>query len=363
MQKENEQVEAIKEYYIAYFDLLGYKNFFEANPEKVEDFLNIIYDAIQNTKKYIRGINSSYIAGEFAQVSIQTKIFSDNFSLCLERGFSSIEYVRFLTFIAIVADIQWNFILQHNLFLRGGITIGTLSFNDDFIFGQGLIDAVALEGTAKYPRIIMGQPVLDYVLQPHFVKQEDLARACEIEKRARDGEKISDEEIKFCNSIVPDSNMEQFYLWWRSHLLFETVDGAVVLNYLYTIGVDTMTNQTTKEQLLEFANEISPNDFQKFGRFNSDQKQWLELHKAHVIQKIKEFGNYDDLEISAGEKAKARETILKKYLWVQSFHNYVCMTYGFQECMIKSGSTCDVRFMRMTAVIFEDNNVPNNGQK
>ena len=355
MQKENKSVEPIKEYYIAYFDLLGYKNFFKTNPEKAGDFLNTIHEAIQNTKAYIQGVNSSPIVGKFEQVSVQTKIFSDNILLCLERSATPMEYLRFLTFIVIVADIQRNFILQYDLFLRGGITIGTLSFNNDFIFGQGLIDAVSLEETAKYPRIIIGQTVLDYVLQTHFVKSEDLKKACEIENRAHAGEYISDEELAFCNTILPAVNMEKFYLQWRDHLIFKTADDAVVLNYLYCIGISTMIDQITKEQILEFVKTISPSDFQRLGDFSPDQKQWLEQHKAHIIRKIKEFGKYDDLEISETKEAEVREYILKKYLWVISFHNFVCMVYHFPECMIKSGSTFDVRFMRVTAEIFEDN--------
>lgn len=355
MQKENRSVEPIKEYYIAYFDLLGYKYFFKTNPEKAGDFLNTINEAIQNTKAYIQSVNSSPLVGKFEQVSVQTKIFSDNILLCMETSSTPMEYLRFLTFIAIVADIQRNFILQYDLFLRGGITIGTLSFNNDFIFGQGLIDAVSLEESAKYPRIIIGKTVLDYVLQTHFVKSEDLKKACEIENRAHAGAHISDEELAFCNAIVPAVNMEKFYLQWRNHLIFKTADEAIVLNYLYCIGISTMIDQITKEQILEYVKTISPSDFQRLGDLSPDQKQWLEQHKAHIIQKIKEFGNYDGLEISAIQEADARESVLKKYLWVLSFHNYVCMVYHFPECMIKSGSTFDIRFMRMTAEIFEDN--------
>ncbi|MBD5504069.1 MAG: hypothetical protein HDR09_10100 [Lachnospiraceae bacterium] len=355
MPKENKSVKPIKEYYIAYFDLLGYKNFFKTNPEKAGDFLNTIYEAIQNTKKYIQEVNSSFIIGEIEKVSIKTKIFSDNFLLCLERSFDSMEYLRFLTFISIVADIQRNFILQYDLSLRGGITIGMLSVNNDFIFGEGLIEAVALEETAKYPRIIMSKTVLDYVLQTHFVKSEDLKKACEIENRAHAGEYISDKELAFCNAIVPAVNMEKFYLQWRDHLIFKTADETVVLNYLYYIDINTMIDQITKEQILEFVKTISPSDYRRLGDFSPDQKQWLEQHKAHIIQKIKEFGKYDDLEISAINEADVREHILKKYLWVLSFHNYVCMVYHVPECMIKSGSACDIRFMRITAEIFEDN--------
>ena len=84
MMQESRQAEPIKEYYIAYFDLLGYKEFFHNYPGKVEDFLQIIHDAISNTKDYIQGIESSLIGGELGKLSIRTKVFSDNVLLCLE---------------------------------------------------------------------------------------------------------------------------------------------------------------------------------------------------------------------------------------------------------------------------------------
>ena len=170
---------------------------------------------------------------------IRTKVFSDNILLCLETDTSPIEYPRFLAFLTIVADIQRNYILQHGLFLRGGITIGKLSFNDDYIFGQGIIDAVELEETAKYPRIIIGQTVIDFVLQTHFVKQDDLQKACDIESRAHSGQHISDEELSFCNSIMPDVAKENFFLQLRNHLIFHMTDGTYILNYLYLPNINS----------------------------------------------------------------------------------------------------------------------------
>lgn len=354
MPQESKQAEPIKEYYIAYFDLLGYKEFFQSYPDRAGNFLQVIHEAISNTKDYIQAVNTSPVGAELGKLFIRAKVFSDNVLLCLETVTTEIEYPRFLAFLAIIADIQRNFILRYGLFLRGGITIGKLSFNEDFVFGQGLIDAVALEETAIYPRIIMGKSVLDYVLQPHFVKQGDLNRACEIEKRAHSGEYISDEELAFCNIIMPAVNMEKFYLQWRNHLLFPVMDGVIVLNYLYCLNINSMLDQATLEQMLSFLKAFSPNEYQKLCSFTPDQKQRLEQHKAHINQKIKEFGKYDDLDISETQKAGAREHILKKYLWALSFHNYVCMAYGLPDCRIQSGSTSDIRFMRMTVEIYED---------
>ena len=364
MSQENKQPEPIKEYYIAYFDLLGYKEFFKTHPDKVGDFLQVIHEAVSNTIDYIQEVNSSRIEAEIANLFIRKKVFSDNILLCLETTTTEIEYPRFLTFLAIIADIQRHFILRYGLSLRGGVTIGELSFNEDFVFGKGLIDVVALEETAIYPRIIMDKSVLDYVRQPHFVKQDDLKKACEIENQAHSGKYVSDEELAFCNSIMPAVNTERFYLQWRDHLLFPVADGAVVLNYLYYFNVSSVLNQTTIEQMLAFLETFSPNDYQRVRNITlnqsnlNSQKQQLEQHKAYVIQKINEFGKYDDLDISETKKADMRERILKKYLWVLSFHNYVCMIYGVFDCMIKSGSTFDVRFMKMTATIYEDSPSP-----
>lgn len=353
MPKEEGLVEPIKKYYIAYFDLLGYKCFFDFHSDKVETFLKNIHEAIQNTKEYIQEVCSSYIVGEFGQVFIQIKVFSDNILLCLETGTTSLEYSRFLTFMAIVADIQRNFILQYDLFLRGGITIGALSFNDDFVFGQGLIDAVALEEKAVYPRIIIGKTVIDYVLQVHFVKPEDLRRACEIENREHAVGEVSDEELEFCNSILLEINKEKFYLKWRDCLILKTADDAIVLNYLYRFDMDKVVDQIAMEQVLELVKTISPDDYQRLGQGSLNQKQLLEQHRTHIIQKINEYGIYDNLDVSAINEAKQREHILKKYIWVVSFHNYVCNIYNLPECMIEACSGCDIRFMRMTLRIID----------
>ncbi len=49
-----ETAEPIKKYYIAYFDLLGYKNFFRNYPDKVVLFLENIHDAIRDTQSYMQ---------------------------------------------------------------------------------------------------------------------------------------------------------------------------------------------------------------------------------------------------------------------------------------------------------------------
>ena len=195
---------------------------------------------------------------------------------------------------------------------------------------------------------------MDYVLQTHFVKPEDLRRACEIENRAHAGEGVSDEELEFCNTILPAVNAEKFYLMWRDVLILKTADDAIVLNYLYCLDRENVVDQITMEQVLEFVKKFFPDDYQRLGQESLNQKQLLEQHKIHIINKINEFGSYDDLAVSAIEEASQREHILKKYMWVVSFHNHACMKNKLPECMIKYCSDCDIRFMRIKISIIED---------
>ena len=76
----------IKEYYIAYFDILGYQAFFKETPEKEIEFLNKIHQIITRTEKYVQTVNQSPLASLVGNLHIQSKIFSDNILLCIEVG-------------------------------------------------------------------------------------------------------------------------------------------------------------------------------------------------------------------------------------------------------------------------------------
>ena len=357
MQQGGRQIEPIKEYYIAYFDLLGYRAFFQECPDKVEGFLQTIHNAISDTKDYIQQVLLSPIGGDLGKLQIRSRVFSDNVLLCMEKDITQIEYPRFLAFLSIVASVQQRFVLQYGLFLRGGITIGELTFSEELVGGQGVIDAVDLESRATYPRIIIGKAALDYVLQTHFVRQEDLDRACDIERRAHAEGHVSDEELAFCNSIKPAVDMEKLYLQWRNQLLIPAFDREICLNYLCKPNMGDTFDRFTLEQLMEALKQLSPDDYQRLKEHNSTPERILEQHKQNVIQQVKKYGQYSDLDATSDfgiKKAEERERVLKKYIWVLMFHNLICMIYGIPKCMIKSGSTCDIRFMRMTVDIFED---------
>ena len=343
----------IKEYYIAYFDLLGYKEFFRTKPEQVEQFLEDINLAIHSIGIYMQEIGASFIAGEIANIQIKKKIFSDNILLCLEVGETSSECARLLAFMASVADIQLSFILQYGLFLRGGVTIGKLSFNDEFVFGQGLIDVVEMEESAKYPRIVISQNIIDYMTKPHFVKQDDLNKACEIEKRAKAGENIAKEESDFCNLIWPLCIQDLFVTMFRDRLIYTVADGVNVLNYFYYFDARKIFDEQTLDNILDNIKKVSSADYERLQAPSLNLQEKLEQHKLCVIKKLKEYGNYGDFEITDQASIKERENVIKKYLWVTYFHNLICEKNNLPDCKIYSSSNCDAGYMALTVQVQE----------
>ena len=47
--------------------------------------------------------------------------------------------------------------------VRGAVSVGGLMFTDKFLYGPALVDAVQLEKSAIFPRILLGQSVLKYI--------------------------------------------------------------------------------------------------------------------------------------------------------------------------------------------------------
>lgn len=118
----------IKEYYIAYFDTLGYQAFFKETPEKAPEFLNTIHSVITNIINYVQSFNDSLLVSQLANMHIQYKIFSDNILLCIEVGKDVTEEKSYIiTFIGLICEIQRRFITKYGLFLRGGFTKGKMS--------------------------------------------------------------------------------------------------------------------------------------------------------------------------------------------------------------------------------------------
>lgn len=355
----------IKEYYIAYFDILGYREFFNElvnNNEqgKAEALLSDIHEAIYNTIHRLSDISGHILLNTVknADLDFKIKIFSDNFLICLDRHNDiEIEKSRALMLLEIIAEIQRYFIISHNLFVRGGITIGSVSFNDDYIFGQGLIDAVELEEKTVYPRIAIDDKYINFITTPILYSPEEVEKAKKINSKRDEREEVSPEEEDFYSQFLSRFIPETYLMNTFRNMVYLSEDGVKCVSYLYKINPYDYFDQKSVTDIIEYTKQLCPEVGGELDKsmhnFPSDLSQMLKNHKMLVENQIKKYGNYNDIEVGDFEKARVREHILKKYAWAMKYHNVMCGRYKKSEYVINSIANCDARFMTLMINIFE----------
>lgn len=153
-----------KEYYIAFLDMLGFKNLIRTQP--FEKLINI-FEKI----RYPYNVNSKTIdfSGKDVPNSekayrINTKIISDSICLYIEAD----ESIKLFLLISTCCIIQWELLnCDTPIFVRGGVVKGYMYSDGDVIFGEGLTRAYLLEEeNARYPRIIMTNNILQPLRTP-----------------------------------------------------------------------------------------------------------------------------------------------------------------------------------------------------
>ena len=142
----------LKEYYVAYFDILGYKAYFEDENIDENSFLHTISDCIEDVKKGVRIAQNL----NMNEIKIDYRVYSDNFLFYID---GEVEELKALTaFSYLLSLIQHRLLEKHSILLRGGVTRGKFYAGKEFIFGKALINAYKLENEeAVYPRIIFGK--------------------------------------------------------------------------------------------------------------------------------------------------------------------------------------------------------------
>jgi len=150
-----------KECYVAYIDILGYKQFFEKYPDKIDLLLDAISNAYQNILRGLSLVNHFYY---YMDKKIELRCFSDNLLLYCEAPKENNFRPTLLVLMEVVKEIQRILLLDYGLMVRGAITKGQFAANNFFVFGRALIESVVSEESlAKYPRVILTQAVIDDV--------------------------------------------------------------------------------------------------------------------------------------------------------------------------------------------------------
>jgi hypothetical protein len=139
----------LKQYYVAFLDLLGFKEMVKQDIENSEDAnLAKLYKCHSQAGKVFSGDPDSSITQ-----------FSDSIVVATPYAES-----KFAQFVVNVARYQ-RLLLDEGLLCRGGIAVNKHFSNNSFTFSAGLIDAYIIESQhARYPRVVVSQEVIDLVL-------------------------------------------------------------------------------------------------------------------------------------------------------------------------------------------------------
>lgn len=356
MNMERKTPNPIKEYYIAYIDILGYKAFFKQHRKEIPNFLERIDNAIKRTVSHISVINDSPIFQNFGSIEIKSKIFSDNILVCMETSDKPFELLRILSFIQIISDIQRGFVTDYGLFLRGGIKKGDLSINDDYVFGQGLIDAVEMEEKdALYPRIIIDEAIVKYIFTIEY-SQEEYEKVSIIENALKNNQTVSQEDIDYYNNMTCRVKMNNCILDAANKLIWQWDDKLYFINYLHKridpidwFGNDYIDMLKMKLQIL------SPYDYALISQPLPEQDLYLLQNKQRIEEQLQNYGHVYDSENEDWEKMvkeeEIREYVLKKYIWAMAYHNRFCKLTNKMDYFINSVCNCDSRYLKMVVTV------------
>ena len=127
----------IKNYFIAYFDILGYENMVKNDNKKLLEMISQVIELSESVKAAI----------EEQSAAFNMKVFSDNFLFCTEN-----EYTGLSVFVSALQAI----LTTNNIFVKGALCYGEMCYDEKFVYGKGLIDIYKLESeVAIFPRIIL----------------------------------------------------------------------------------------------------------------------------------------------------------------------------------------------------------------
>lgn len=342
------EISQIKEYYIAYFDVLGYKSFINNNPEKEVELLNTVHSIITKTENTIHDINNSPIATLYGDIRIQSKVFSDNVLICIEVGNDyEKEVTRLITFMGIISDIQKQIITNYNLFVRGGITKGRMSINEVYVFGEGLIEVVEIEKATKYPRIEISPQIIEILNKPWLCSQEDLNKATLIEKRINNNEDISTDENEFYEQTLCKGKREIIKRNLIQKVIYYCDDGKSCLSYLFCLDVNSIFPKSMVEKTLEIVKKKFPYDYEKYTQSGINTEEMFDKHKLFVIMGLEKYSDYSSIAIDDIKSFEEQEKILKKYVWAMVYHNCMCERYGKPDYFINTVANCERRHMKL----------------
>ena len=316
----------LSDYYIAYFDILGYRGLFSGNEGQNCEIIENIITAFNKISNSINQNNSSSIL-QAVDLKIEKRMFSDNIVFCLSVENGASEVFRIMAFLNQICDFQKGLCLEHKIFIRGAIVKDKAYLSEHTIQGPGIIKAASMEEKdAVYPRILLDASIENAI-----------------------------------NSNCANDGISQIVGSWLKKIIQVFPDDKLFLNYLYNQKslfdvLPELQDEKIQTSLLNQLKEISISDFTNVTvslKNSSSTKSILEKHKNVLIEKIKQYSNYDDVKNQ--KEADLKERIIKKYHWVLSYHNLMCKLNDEMEFEIKYADIIDYRYGTFLIMLVDNN--------
>lgn len=170
-----EKKEKIKECFVAFIDVLGFKEMIEQD-NGTGQYLEIIKTAIhKGTKQLQERKQQDTNPYKFWFDEFTVKSFSDCFCFSVPLAFEKGEKDYKQNFVAFYVWIKvfYNELLSQGFLCRGGITQGWHYAGEDIIFSKGLVDAYLIESKkANYPIIMISDDLLNRLRERLFSSEK-----------------------------------------------------------------------------------------------------------------------------------------------------------------------------------------------
>lgn len=144
---------------VCYADILGYSELSRTSLERGEGdaFLQNLHAALVNAYKRVRKHSDGWSEKEFI-----VKIFTDNIVVGypLTRFASTLGEPELGKIFTVFAEFQLGLIMEGFL-VRGGIAFGKHFMDDDIVFGDALLEAIAQDKNGGAPRISLAPSAVE----------------------------------------------------------------------------------------------------------------------------------------------------------------------------------------------------------
>lgn len=309
-----------KQFYVAYLNILGCRCFFNQNPDKAKDLLDDIHAAFDTVTNIIECVQRATLEagsspyGGIPKLKAHRKVFSDQILMCFEKtGDAFFDLNNLLAMASIAADIQREFILKYGISLRGSISQGEFSIDEDFAFGRDLIETTSQDNQNRMPRIIFTPQIL--------------------------------QELTANRTSLTKHELGWFYDRWLDELLLLDQDDRIVLNYLYNIDSTVLERTPFFTQIATMIETRMPKTSVFKSKCRYDIEDVMKEHSIVVEGKLAEYGCYDRFGKDQIQIVQRRNAVFQKYLWTAQLHNAICKRNGLgNSCLIDDSTDTDERF-------------------